>query len=90
MAMPPDKVSATHVRNQFDAGVEELERDASEGRYNTLCIRALGSAARVLGQHNAADRAARLLARCTRCGILGRGDNKCRTPGDSPRTDANG
>jgi hypothetical protein len=45
----------------LEAGIAELEKNASEGRYNTLCIRALGSAAKVLGQHDVADRAVHLL-----------------------------
>jgi hypothetical protein len=61
MAMPSDTTSVRLVRSHLETGIEELERDASEGRYNTLCIRALGSAARVLGQHAVADRAVRLL-----------------------------
>jgi hypothetical protein len=61
MAMPSDTVSAGLVRSHLQAGIEELERAASEGRYNTMCIRALGSAAKVLGQDAVADRAARLL-----------------------------
>lgn len=61
MAMPSDAASARLVRSHLEAGIAELERDASEGRYNTLCIRALSSAAKVLGQNEVADRAARLL-----------------------------
>ena len=49
------------VKSLVAAGIEELEKDANAGRYNTLCIRALGGAAKVLGQHAIADRAARLL-----------------------------
>lgn len=61
MAALSDTESARLARSHLEAGIEELERAASEGRYNTLCIRALGSAAIVLGQHAVADRAARLL-----------------------------
>lgn len=59
--MPSDAVSAKLVRSHLEVGIAELERDASEGRYNTLCIRALGSTAKVLEQNEVADRAARLL-----------------------------
>jgi hypothetical protein len=59
--MPSDALSAKLVRSHLEVGIAELERDASEGRYNTLCIRALGSAAKVLDQNEVADRAARLL-----------------------------
>lgn len=61
MAMPSDTASARLVKSHLEAGIAALERDASEGRYNPLCIRALGSAAKVLGQHQVADRAVRLL-----------------------------
>jgi hypothetical protein len=61
MVTPPDDVSGSHVRNHLEAGIKELERAASEGRYDTLCIQALGSAAKSLGQHDVADRAVRLL-----------------------------
>ncbi len=57
----PSDTSARLVRSQLEAGLAELARDASEGRYNTLCIRALGGAARVLGHYEVADRAAGLL-----------------------------
>jgi hypothetical protein len=62
MAMPSDTVSAGLVRSHLQAGIEELERAASKGRYNTMCIGALGSAAKVLGQDAVADRAVRLLS----------------------------
>ncbi len=61
MAMSPDTVAARLVRSHLEAGIVELERDASEGRYNTMCIRAFGSAAKVLGQPEIADRALRFL-----------------------------
>jgi hypothetical protein len=61
MAMPSDTASARLVRSHLEAGIAELERDARDGRYNTLCIRALGSAAKVLDQNEIADRAFRLL-----------------------------
>jgi hypothetical protein len=59
--MRSDTAPATLVRNNLEAGIHELERFASEGRYNTMCIRALGNAAKVLGQHAVADRAFQLL-----------------------------
>jgi hypothetical protein len=59
--MRSDAASARLVRSHLETGIADLERDASEGRYNTLCIRALGSAAKVLGEHEVADRAVRLL-----------------------------
>jgi hypothetical protein len=59
--MPADIASTKLVRNHLETGIAELEREARAGRYNTLCIRALGSAASVLGQREIADRAVRLL-----------------------------
>src|SRR5262245_23443031 len=61
MAMTSDTALARLVRSHLEAGIAELEREAGEGRYNTPCIRALGRAAKVLGQHAVADRAAQLL-----------------------------
>jgi hypothetical protein len=61
MAMPADTASTRLAQNHLEAGLAELERDAGAGRYNTMCIRALGSAASVLGQHEIAARAVRLL-----------------------------
>jgi hypothetical protein len=61
MAMSSDTAAGRLLRRHLEAGIGELERDASEGRYNTLYIRALGNAAKALGQHAVADRAARLL-----------------------------
>lgn len=56
-----DSTLAELVRRQLEAGIEELERDAREGRHHTLCIRALGGAAKVLGHHPVTDRAIDLL-----------------------------
>lgn len=61
MSMPSDTALAALVTSHLQAGMEELERAARDGRYNTMCIRALGTAATVLGQDAVADRAARLL-----------------------------
>jgi hypothetical protein len=61
MAMPSDSASAKLVGNHLQTGIEELEKAASGGRYNTLCIRALGCAAKVLGHQAIADRAVQLL-----------------------------
>ena len=61
MAMPSETVPAGIVGSHLQAGIVELERAASEGHYNTMCVRTLGSAAKVLGQDEVADRAARLL-----------------------------
>lgn len=52
MAMPSNTVSAELVRCHLQSGFEELERVASEGHYNTMCIRALGSAVKLLGRGN--------------------------------------
>jgi hypothetical protein len=61
MAMTSDAASAGLVRSHLEAGIAQLEREAGDRRYNTLCIRALGSAAKVLGCQEIADRAVRLL-----------------------------
>ena len=61
MATPIDPLPAGLVRSHLEAGIAELDRAASEGRYNTMCIRHLGSAAVVLGEDAIAERAARLL-----------------------------
>jgi hypothetical protein len=61
MAIPSGTAAVTLVRNHLEAGITELEREAGQGRYNTLCIRALGSAAQVLGQQGVADRTLELL-----------------------------
>jgi hypothetical protein len=45
----------------LEVGIEELERAAEQGRYNTMCIRALASAAMVLGQQDVLRRSLQLL-----------------------------
>jgi hypothetical protein len=59
--MPIDAPEIRLARSQLEAGMGELESDAEEGRYNTLCIRAFASAAAVLQQQDVVDRAIRLL-----------------------------
>ncbi len=61
MTMPSNPLSAGFVESHLQVGIEDLERAASEGTYHTMCIRALGSAAKVLRQDEVASRAARLL-----------------------------
>jgi hypothetical protein len=46
---------------QLEAVISRLEEKAAEGRYNTFCIRALASAATLLGREAVAQRAIRLL-----------------------------
>jgi hypothetical protein len=54
-------VSARLIRMQLEAGIDQLERDANSGRYNTLCIRQLGRVAMALGHHEVCERAILLL-----------------------------
>jgi hypothetical protein len=62
------------VKGHLEAGVATLEHEASEGRYNTICIRALASVATVLEHSVIAERAARLLReapdRAFRAGVI--------------------
>jgi hypothetical protein len=51
----------TLVRRHLDAGIRELEKEADDARFNTFCIRALANASSVLGLHDIAERALRLL-----------------------------
>jgi len=59
--MPTDAVSSEPVGRLLHAGIEELERAARDGSYNTMSIRALGNAAKVLRREGIADRSAKLL-----------------------------
>jgi hypothetical protein len=59
--MHNDTTAFRLANSQLETGIDQLERDAGGGRYNTLCIRALGSAAMLLGQQDIASRAIRLL-----------------------------
>lgn len=59
--MPLNPESTRVVKHHLEAGIDQLEKDSIEGRFNTLCIRALGSAATSLGQQEIADRAILLL-----------------------------
>jgi hypothetical protein len=61
MTMSLDSAAGRLIRAQLEAGIDQLEKDAIESRYNTFSIRSLGSAAVVLGQQDIADRAAQLL-----------------------------
>lgn len=59
--MPPDLQAIQFARSHLESSIGELEKDAEEGRYNTMCIRALACAGAVLGQNDVAERAIRLL-----------------------------
>jgi hypothetical protein len=59
--MPLDIPAAPLVRRHLEAAAATLERDAAQGRYNTLCIRGLASAATLLGEQAVANRAVGLL-----------------------------
>ncbi len=59
--MQLDSPAMKLVRAHLEAAILAVEAEAAERRYNTLCIRALGNAAMVLGQQRVADRAAQLL-----------------------------
>lgn len=61
MAITADAVTSGLVDSLLQAGIEELERAARKGSYNTLAIRALGSAAKVLRREAIANRAVTLL-----------------------------
>lgn len=49
------------VKYLLEAGIAQLERETAEGRYNTLCLRALARAATLLSQKQIVDRALTLL-----------------------------
>lgn len=61
MAIHPESTFSRLARDHLATGIAELEKEAGSGRYNTICIHSLGSAASVLGQLEIADRAIRLL-----------------------------
>ena len=61
MAIPTDTESSGIVGSLLQAGIEEVEKAASKGIYNTMSIRALGSAAKVLWHEAIANRAIKLL-----------------------------
>lgn len=50
-----------NARFHLEDGIDQLERDAAAGRYNTLSISAIGNAATLLGVADVAARATRLL-----------------------------
>ncbi len=56
-----DIISARLIKIQLEAGIDQLERDANSGRYNTLCIRQLGRVAMALGHQEVCERAILLL-----------------------------
>jgi hypothetical protein len=56
-----DIVSARLIRIQLETGINQLERNANNRLYNTLCIRTLGHAAKVLGHQEFRERTIRLL-----------------------------
>jgi hypothetical protein len=56
-----DQSSSDPSKEHLEAGIEELEEAAASGRLNTLCLRALAGAARLLGHNRIADRADQLL-----------------------------
>jgi hypothetical protein len=56
-----DIVSARLISIQLEAGIDQLERDANNGRYNTLCLGHFGRVAKVLGHQEICERAIHLL-----------------------------
>lgn len=61
MPMPSDAGSTRLSKSLLEAAIKELEQEAGEGCFNTLCLRSVGSAALILGQQAIADRAHLLL-----------------------------
>ena len=59
--MMPLDVAIQLAKRHLDASLHELEKEADGARYNTSCIRALASAAAVLGLYDIAERALSLL-----------------------------
>jgi hypothetical protein len=59
--MPLNAPASRFAKSHLEAVIRELEREAGESRYNTMCIRAFAFAATLVGQQEYADRATQLL-----------------------------
>lgn len=59
--MSLDAIAMQIAGRHLEAGISRLEGEASEGRYNTFCIRTLACAATLLGRQAVVERAIRLL-----------------------------
>lgn len=56
-----ENVTDRLVKSHLEAGIAQLEREAAEGRYATICLRALAGAATLLNQKRIAERSLNLL-----------------------------